>query len=110
MAHPVAVTDGTFEDEVLKAETPVLVDFWADWCQPCKMIAPHLDKIADDHEGKLKVAKVNADENPGLVRRYGTLSLPSLLVFVNGVEKGRIVGARPKRRLLGELAEFLPGS
>jgi thioredoxin 1 len=106
----VTVTEATFGSTVLQAQLPVLVDFWAEWCPPCKQLRPIVEDIATEQAGKLLVAKVNADENPGLVRRYGTLSLPSLLVFVDGVEKARIVGAMPKRRLLTELAEFLPAS
>jgi thioredoxin 1 len=108
--HVVTVTEATFDTTVLQAGLPVLVDFWAGWCPPCRWLDPIVEELAAEQAGRLLVAKVDADENPGLVRRYGTLSLPSLLVFVNGVEKGRIVGARPKRRLLAELAEFLPGS
>jgi thioredoxin 1 len=103
----VTVTEATFDRAVLQAQLPVVVDFWAEWCPPCKQLSPIVEDIAAEQAGKLLVAKVNADENPGLVRRYGTLSLPSLLVFVGGIEQARIVGARPKRRLLTELAEFL---
>jgi thioredoxin 1 len=106
----VTVTEATFDGAVLQAQLPVLVDFWAEWCPPCHQLSPVVEDIAAEQAGKLLVVKVDADENPGLVRRYGTLSLPSLLVFVDGVEKARIVGAVPKRRLLTELAEFLPAS
>jgi thioredoxin 1 len=106
----VTVTEATFDDAVLHARLPVLVDFWADWCPPCKQLDPIVEDIATEQAGKLLVAKVNADENPALVRRYGTLSLPSLLVFVDGVEQARIVGAMPKRRLLTALEEFMPAS
>jgi thioredoxin 1 len=106
----VTVTEATFDGAVLQAQLPVLVDFWAEWCPPCHQLSPVVEDVAAEQAGKLLVAKVDADENPGLVRRYGTLSLPSLLVFVDGVEKARIVGVVPKRRLLTELAEFLPAS
>ena len=106
----VTVNEATFDRAVLRARLPVLVDFWAEWCPPCRWLSPIVEDLASEQAGKLLVAKVNADENPGLVRRYGTLSLPSLLVFVDGVERGRIVGARPKGRLLTELAQFLPAS
>jgi thioredoxin len=106
----VTVTEATFDPTVLQAQRPVLVDFWAEWCPPCKWLSPMVEDIATEQTGKLLVAKVNADENPGLVRRYGTMSLPSLLMFVGGVERARIVGARPKGRLLTELAQFLPAS
>ena len=102
------VTEATFDRAVLQARLPALVDFWARWCPPCKWLDPVVEEIAAEQAGRLLVAKVDADENPGLARRYGTLSLPSLLVFVGGVERARIVGARPKGRLLAELAEFLP--
>jgi thioredoxin 1 len=102
------VTEATFDRDVLQARLPVLVDFWAGWCPPCKWLDPVVEEIAAEQAGRLLVAKVDADENPGLVRRYGTLSLPSLLVFVGGVERARMVGARRKGRLLTELAEFLP--
>ena len=106
----VTVTEATFDGAVLQARLPVLVEFWAEWCPPCKWLSPIVEDLATEQAGKLLVAKVNADENPGLVRRYGTLSLPSLLVFVGGVERGRIIGARPKGRLLTELAQLLPTS
>jgi thioredoxin 1 len=106
----VTVTEATFDRVVLQAQLPVVVDFWAGWCPPCKWLDPVVKDLAIEQAGRLLVAKVDADENPGLVRRYGTLSLPSLLVFVDGVERARIIGARPKRRLLTELAEFLPAS
>jgi thioredoxin 1 len=102
------VTEATFDAAVLKARLPVLVDFWAGWCPPCRWLEPVLEELAAEEAGRLLVAKVDADANPGLVRRYGTLALPSLLVFVDGVERARIVGARPKGRLLAELAEVLP--
>jgi thioredoxin 1 len=108
--HVLTVTEATFDRAVLQARLPVLVDFWADWCPPCHLVSPIVEAIAGEQAGRLLVAKVDADENPGLVRRYGTLSLPSLLVFVDGVERARIIGARPKHRILGELAEFLPAS
>ena len=104
----VTVTEATFDRDVLQARLPVLVDFWAGWCPPCRWLDPVVEEIAAEQAGRLLVAKVDADENPGLVRRYGTLSLPSLLLFVGGVELARMIGARPKGRLLTELAEFLP--
>jgi thioredoxin 1 len=106
----VTVTEATFDSTVLEAQLPVVVDFWAEWCPPCKWLNPVVEDLASEQAGRLLVAKVNADENPGLVRRYGTLSLPSLLVFVGGVERARIIGARPKHRLLAELAELLPAA
>jgi thioredoxin 1 len=105
--HVLTVTEATFDHTVLQARLPVLVDFWAGWCPPCRWLDPVVEEIAAEQAGRLLVAKVDADANPELVRRYGTLSLPSLLVFVGGVERARIVGARPKGRLVAELAELL---
>jgi thioredoxin len=105
----IKVTDDTFEDLVLSASLgqPVLVDFWAQWCPPCHMLAPVLDEIAAELGGRLIVAKVNADENQVTAQRYGILALPTLSVFRNGEMVSRVVGARPKRRLLADLSSFL---
>jgi thioredoxin 1 len=108
MAGPtIQVTDGDFEDKVLKSTKPVLVDFWADWCGPCHMVAPVLEEIASEHPEALTIAKLDVDANPEVSRRYGILSIPSMLLFVDGVEKRRIVGARGKSQILGELSEFV---
>jgi thioredoxin 1 len=104
------VTDETFDETVLQSELPVLVDFWAEWCGPCHWLEPVLGQIAGEQEGKLRIVKVDADANPVLVRRYGTMSLPSLLLFRDGVERTRVIGAMPKRRLLAELTPFLEGA
>jgi thioredoxin 1 len=98
-----AVSDATFETEVLQAEGPVLVD----WCGPCKMIAPVLEEIGKEHEGKLTITKLNVDENPDVARRYGVLSIPTLVLFVGGVEKQRVVGFSSKRDLVAQLSEFV---
>ena len=105
----IKITDDTFEDLVLSASLgqPVLVDFWAQWCPPCHMLAPVLDEIAAELGGRLVVAKVNADENQVTAQRYGILALPTLTVFRNGEMVSRVVGARPKRRLLADLSPFL---
>jgi thioredoxin 1 len=102
-----AVTDATFDREVLQSSTPVLVDFWAEWCGPCKMVSPVLQEIADEHKGKLTIAKLNVDENPDVAMRYGVMSIPTLALFVDSVEKKRLIGAMPKRNILSEIAEFI---
>ena len=97
------VTDATFVDEVLMADTPVLVDFWAEWCGPCKMVAPVLEEIAAEHGDKLTIAKVNIDENPEIARRYQIMSIPTMSVFQGGEVVKSIVGAKPKAALLRDL-------
>ena len=90
------VTADTFEAEVLKSEKPVLVDFYADWCGPCKMMSPVIDKLAEEFDGKIKVGKVNVDENGDLAVRYGIMSIPNMVFFKNGEVADRVVGAIPK--------------
>jgi thioredoxin 1 len=96
MAHPADVQDATFEKEVLQNSTPTLVDFWAPWCGPCRMVAPIVEEIAGEYDGKLNVRKMNTDENLQVPGRFGITGLPTLVVFKNGEEVARIVGARPK--------------
>jgi thioredoxin 1 len=96
---PTAVTDADFERDVLKASGPVLVDFWAEWCGPCKMIAPALEELAKDMAGKVAVAKVNIDDNPETPRRYGVRGIPTLMLFKNGQVAGTKIGALPKNAL-----------
>ena len=102
-----AVTDATFEAEVLQASKPVVVDYWAEWCGPCRQVAPVLEEIATEHADKIDVVKLNVDENPGTAQRYGIMNIPTLTVFQNGEKVKEIVGARPKSALLRELAEFI---
>ena len=96
----VKATDTSFEDEVLKSDTPVLVDFWAEWCGPCRMIGPSLEDISKEMDGKLKVVKVNIDENPTTPSRYGVRSIPTLLLFKNGQVAATKIGAEPKQKLV----------
>ncbi len=95
----IPVTDETFEDEVLNAEQPVLIDYWAEWCGPCKMIAPVLEEIAEDYAGRLKVAKLNIDENPATPPKYGIRGIPTLMLFKNGSVEATKVGAVSKSQL-----------
>ena len=93
------VSDTTFESEVLKANGPVVVDFWAEWCGPCRMIAPALEEIAGSLGGKVKIVKLNVDENPQTAAKYGIMSIPTLMIFKNGQMASRQVGAAPKQKL-----------
>jgi thioredoxin 1 len=102
-----SLSDATFDESIGSAETAVLVDFWAEWCGPCKMIAPVLEEIASAHGGQLEIAKLNVDDNPNVARRYDVMSIPTLLVFRDGEVKKRLVGAKGKAQLLEELAEFI---
>lgn len=103
----VAVTDAEFEETVLRNPKPVLIDFWADWCGPCHMVAPIIEEIASENAGRLVVGKLDVDANPETARRYGILSIPSMLLFVDGVEKVRVVGARGKAQILAELQQYI---
>ncbi len=96
MAKPVAVTDAEFEQKVLQSDNPVVVDFWAPWCGPCRAIAPILDKLAGEYEGRLTIAKVNTDEQIRWASQFGIQGIPTLIVFKNGQEVERLVGSRPE--------------
>ncbi|MEG0179409.1 MAG: thioredoxin [Oscillospiraceae bacterium] len=99
----IVLTNDNFDEQVLKSETPVMVDFWADWCGPCRMLAPTVEQIAKDEEGKLKVCKLDIDAEPELAQRYGVMSIPTVIVFANGEEKARSVGLVPKDKLMAML-------
>ena len=101
------VTDQTFSEEVLDSDKPVLVDFWAEWCGPCKMVAPVLEEIAAQHGDKITVAKLNIDENPQIAEKYQILSIPTMSVFSGGQVVKSIVGAKPKSALLRDLADYI---
>jgi thioredoxin 1 len=106
----ITLTTSSFDEIVRASDVPVVVDFWAEWCGPCKMIAPILEELAAEHAGKIVVGKLNVDDNPELAMRYNVMSIPTLMVFQDGDVARRIVGAKPKHALLQELSEFLPGS
>ncbi len=103
----ITVSDADFDEQVTASDTPVVVDFWAEWCGPCKMVAPVLEEIADDKAGHLKVAKLNVDDNPRTAQRFQVMSIPTLLLFKNGEPASRIVGARSKNQILSEFDRHL---
>jgi len=101
------LSDATFDESVGGADTPIVVDFWAEWCGPCKMIAPALEEIANEQSGRITIAKLNVDDNPDTARRFDVMSIPTLLVFQDGQPVKRLVGAKGKGQLLQDLSEFI---
>lgn len=107
MSKEMELTDANFENEVINSDVPVLVDFWAPWCGPCKMIAPIVEEIAGEYDGKVKVGKLNTDDSREVAARYGIMSIPTLMIFKNGDVADRIVGAQPKQAITEKLDTVL---
>jgi thioredoxin 1 len=101
------LTDATFDEHVKASDVPVLVDFWAEWCGPCKMISPVLEEIAQEHEGKIRIGKLNIDDNLDVTRRFDVMSIPTLILFKDGEPQVRLIGAKPKGQLLEEISAYL---
>jgi thioredoxin 1 len=100
-------TDATFDEHVKASDVPVLVDFWAEWCGPCKMISPVLEEIAEEHAGKIRIGKLNIDDNLDVTRRFDVMSIPTLILFKDGEPQVRLIGAKPKGQLLEEISAYL---
>ena len=103
----VTLSDATFDEHVKGSDVPVLVDFWAEWCGPCKMISPVLEEIAEEQAGKLQIGKLNIDDNLEVTRRFDVMSIPTLILFKDGEPEVRLIGAKPKGQLLEEIAQYL---
>lgn len=107
MSSVVSITDSTFQEEVIDSKIPVLVDFWAPWCGPCRMVAPVVDEVATQYDGQLKVVKVNTDESPNIAKEYSIRSIPTLIIFKNGQVVEQVVGAVPKTTLTNAVEKHL---
>lgn len=107
MSEVVHITDADFEKEILKSDIPAMVDFWADWCGPCKMVAPTIEELAEEFKGKIKIAKMNVDQNHNTPARFGIRSIPTMIFFKNGEVANVVIGAQPKEILKRELEKLL---
>jgi thioredoxin 1 len=103
MSHPVILSDDSFENEVIKSDKPVMIDFWATWCAPCRMIAPVVEELAKEYDGQAKICKIDVDANPGVASKYGIMSIPTILFFNHGKLVDKVVGAVPKTQLVSKL-------